>query len=97
MFAKWSLDSMLCVGLVDEGSVQTSNWCLAAESMTAEEPLLSWADAVLITGRMKGASSDSTNRVTFSVMVSINFSRPGILEMMAEMLRTTLSLKTRMG
>lgn len=85
---------MLCVGLVDVGSVQTSNWCLAAESMTAEDPLFSWVDAVLMIGRMKGASSDSTNSVTRSVMVSISFSRPGILETMAEILRTTLSRKT---
>jgi len=48
-------------------------------------------------GRMKGASSDSTKSVTFSVMVSIAFSRPGILDMTAEMLRTTLSLNTRIG
>jgi hypothetical protein len=65
--------------------------------MTAEEPLFSWDEAVLMIGRMKGARSDSTNRVTRSVMVSISFSRPGILEMMAEMLRTTLSRKTCEG
>ena len=82
MLEKWSLDSILCVGLVEVGSVQTSNWCLAAESMTAEEPLFSWPDAVLMIGRIKGASSDSTKIVTRSVMVSINFSSPGILEMM---------------
>jgi hypothetical protein len=62
--------------------------------MTAEEPLFNWDDAFLMIGRMKGASSDNTKRVTRSVIVSISFSRPGILEMMAEMLRTTLSRKT---
>lgn len=97
MFEKWSLDSMLWVGLVEVGSVHTSNWCLAAESMTAEEPLFSWPDAVLMMGRMNGARSDSTKMVTRSVMVSMSFSSPGILEMMLEMLRTTLSLKTRIG
>ena len=65
--------------------------------MTAEEPLFSCDDAVLMIGKMKGASRESTNRVTRSVMVSISFSNPGILEMMAEMLRTTLSRNTLTG
>src|SRR5690349_4615771 len=94
---KWSLESMECVGSVEVGLFQTSNWCLAEDSRTAEDPVFNCADAVLMMGRTKGARSESTKRVTRSVIVSISFSSPGILETISEMLRTTLSLKTRMG
>jgi hypothetical protein len=70
---------------------------LAEDSRTAEELSLRNLEALEMRGMMKGARRESTKRVTRSVMVSISFSRPGTLEMMAEMLRTTLSRNSRIG
>ena len=51
------------------------SWAACDEAMTSDEPVLSSALTCLMMGRMKGASSEKTNRLTasdsFSMMASI--------------------------
>ena len=65
--------------------------------MTPIEPVCRDLEATLMRGRMKGAKSEKTNRVTVSVILSISFSKPGIFSTIELMRRTTLSLNSRIG
>lgn len=85
------------MGSVQKGSVQGSYWCLPEASMTPAEPVWSELDAVLMMGRMKGASRDMMKMVRVSEIFSTAASRPGIFSMIEVSLRTTLSRNERMG
>lgn len=79
------------------GSVQGSYWCLPLASTTVELPAFSCADTALMMGRIKGASSESTNKVNVSVILSTRASRPGTFSMAADIALTTLSRNSNMG